>query len=533
MMNAPIARAGQESGAARHFWVMPDSQSRWMWKHVAHHIAARTGLRPVFIVPSAQDKRYYETSFGVPFEGEIVVSDDFYDLVVAGGQPGADAAAVRDRARAYERRHGVGLLREMILADRHLGRGFIVGAKGHPTSAISKKATMDLALQACLMSADFYDRLAEHFPPAFVAGYFIGGGLAGKPLALLCRERGVPFRMLASCRFGSFFYWGVDEFARCPSFARFFRSFRTPDEAEVDAVQRRVAPNALAGPEMMRALTRQLGWGQIARKSLYQLAHKIYMRARGYRFGRIGYRTGSVIAQLVRSRRDYDRLRRIGADSLDAFKDRKIVFFPFQQEPESSTLVLTPHFSNQFAILVELALSLPADAVLVVKEHPWQLGRRTRGVYDAILEIPNVVMLAPTFPSLDIIRRSAAVCAISSSAAHEAAVMGKPVLYFQRGSTLEALDHVHVLDSVEQLDRIRDILDSATPEREARWRRDGARYLLALEAFCLEIGGPSIVMRQDPPSAEEQKKIADSLFASLGEQEASDMQPAPAVRSAV
>jgi len=111
--------------------------------------------------------------------------------------------------------------------------------------------------------------------------------------------------------------------------------------------------------------------------------------------------------------------------------------------------------------------------------------------------------------------------------------MGKPVLYFQRGSTLEVLDHVHVLDSVEQLDRIRDVLDSATPELEAGWRHDGARYLLALESFCLEIGGPSIVMRQDPPSGEEQKKIADSLFASLAEDMAPDVQPALAVRSAV
>jgi hypothetical protein len=284
---------------------------------------------------------------------------------------------------------------------------------------------------------------------------------------------------------------------------------------------------------MMRALTRQLGWPQIARKSLYQIAHKIYMRARGYRFGRIGYRTGSVVAQLIRARRDHDRLRRIGVHSLDHLQDRKIVFFPFQQEPESSTLVLTPHFSNQFAILVELALSLPADAVVAVKEHPWQLGRRTRGVYDAILEMPNVVMVAPTYPSLDLIRRSAAVCAISSSAAHEAAVMGKPVLYFQSGSTLEVLDHVHVLDSVEQLDRVRDVLESVTPEREAQWRRDGARYLLALESFCLEIGGPSIVMRQEPPSADEQKKIADSLFASLAEDRTPDAQPALAARSAV
>ena len=533
-MNAPNSSTGQERGAAHHFWVMPDSQSRWMWKHVAHDIAARTGLQPIFIVPSPQDKRYYETCFDLPFQGEIVVSDDFYDLVVSGGSSGATDAAVRERARAYERRHGIGMLREMILADRHLGRGFIVGAKGHPTSAISEKATLHLALQACLMSTDFYDRLAECYPPAFVIGYSIGGGLAGKPLALLCRERDIPFRSLASSRFGKHFYWAVDELGRCPTFTHFFHGFRTLGDAEVAEVQCRVAPNALAGPEMMRALTRQLGWGQIVRKSLHQIAHKIYMRARGYRFGRIGYRTESVIAQLMRSRRDFDRLRRIGAHSLDELQDRKIVFFPFQQQPESSTLVLTPHFSNQFAILVELALSLPADAVLVVKEHPWQLGRRTRGIYEAILELPNVVMLAPTYPSLDIIRRSSAVCAISSSAAHEAAVLGKPVLYFQHGSTLDVLDHVHVLDSVDQLDRIRDILDDVTSEHEAKRRRDGARYLLALEAFCLEIDGPSIVMRQEPPSDEEQKKIADSLFASLGEQKAPGAEPAAlAVRSAV
>jgi len=499
----------------RYLWVRPDAQSRWLWKHLGHYLADRTGLQLLFITSSVEDKRFYEAAFGIPFRGEIVVAADFYSHVVDGGDTVVDDCSVIRRGRAYERRHGINLMRHMILADRHLGRGFIIGAKGHPKSAISEKADLRRALEACLVSADFYDKLAERFPPVLVIGYSIGGGLSGKPLALLCRERGTCFRSIVSSRFGNLFFWATDEYARCPEFERFFRSFPAPNDSEVAAVQARLAPNALAGPEMLHKLRVNLRWSRIAKTSLYHIAHRIYAKTRGYRKAKIGYHVSATIAQIVRSRLYFDRLRRIGRRDLSGLEGRKLVFFPLQQEPESSTLVLTPYHSNQFAILLELALSMPADAILVVKEHMWQLGRRTRGFYEQILALPNVIMVDPTYPALDIIRRSVAVCAISSSAAHEAAVLGRPVFYFQKGSTLELLDHVYVVESACDLDRINESLEENGAEAERGRCRNGARYLLALEKFCFRIDGPSIALRANPPCEEELADMTSALLASL------------------
>ena len=145
----------------------------------------------------------------------------------------------------------------------------------------------------------------------------------------------------------------------------------------------------------------------------------------------------------------------------------------------------------------------------------WQIGRRTKGFYDHILDLPNVVMLDPTYPALDIVRRSAAVCAISSSAAHEAAVLGRHVFYFQKGSPLEQLDHVHVLEGTRDLDCIGEVLDADSSEAGRERCRSGARYLLALESFCFKIDGPSIVLRKNPPTEGELANITKALLASL------------------
>jgi hypothetical protein len=106
----------------------------------------------------------------------------------------------------------------------------------------------------------------------------------------------------------------------------------------------------------------------------------------------------------------------------------KFVFFPLHFQPELTTLILAPYAVNQIAVIENLAKTLPIDHVLCVKEHKASLGRRPLGYYAAIRRLPNVRLVSPYLDSHELVKRSSAVCVISSTVGWEAILYEKPVV---------------------------------------------------------------------------------------------------------
>lgn len=511
----PFRTAGAPEAFAGAAWIAQDVQTRWLWPALARRLAERHRLFPVLIVQTEQDAEHYWRALGADPVGAIVLAEDFYRPIAEGRDGPESDAELYARAAAYERQHGVSLQRAILQGDRHLGRGFLAGAENFATSRISDNATHRRAVAACLAAIGFWERLAALFPPRLALCYAGGHGLSQKPLALLCRRRGVPLRVLSSARFGQSYYWAHDEYAAAPEFAAHFAAFPAPDAAAIDAVRERVAPSSLAGPDAVRLLDRQHTWRGIARYAAGALLRRAYGRLRGYRKATRGYHVWRLIAQRARARRHLDYLARVGVSDPAALAPRRIVYLPLQVEPEMTTTTWGEYAADQFALAREAALSLPADAVLAIKEHPWQLGARSRDFYRRLAALPNAVLMHPKYPSLDLIRRAAAIVTINGSAGHEAAVLGVPVVHFHDASTVNVLGHVHLATRPRDLDRLRDLVAEPDADEAARRRRDGARYLLALEAFAFEIGGGPITRRRQGPSAAELDTYMSALAATL------------------
>ncbi len=481
------------------------------------HVAQRTGWTPILIVDSAQDKSYYEAQGGISFSGEILICDDYYLSLVNGLFDDESESKVWQRAAEYEHRHQVTLMRSMILADRHMGRAFIPGGAGYPRTQIAKRTTLTRALCACLASIQFWERLVSSHPPSLVMSYGGGGGVSGKPYALLCRERSIPFRVLFPFRFGDAYYWGRDEFGTFPELEAAMRELPPPDDATVEAVSQNLQPNGLAtSPFYVDQISKDLMWRRIGHLSARFIIEWIYGRAKGYRKMQIGPQPFARILNYINARRHMNRLDRLALRDLSKLDERKIVYFPLQQEPESSTLVLSPYCTNQLATIRELALSLPADAQLVVKEHVWALYGRPQGFYDQLVEIPNVVLAHPSVSSLELIRRAALVCVITSSAGYEAAVLGKFVVHLGFFSTLFALSHVEHFASSEEFDVIPAIIaDADNPTESAVRRQAGARYYLAAKSVCMDLSPLHIHGRKDLITDDECAILSEPLFRSM------------------
>ncbi|MGH9729329.1 MAG: hypothetical protein ACRD4V_12165 [Candidatus Acidiferrales bacterium] len=106
------------------------------------------------------------------------------------------------------------------------------------------------------------------------------------------------------------------------------------------------------------------------------------------------------------------------------------VYFPLHVQPEFTTDVRAPFFTNQVALIENISKSVPAGYRVVVKEHPGMKGERKLGYYRDIEKIQNVQLLSPAVDSHEVIRRSEAVLTITGSSAWEGILYEKPVIAF-------------------------------------------------------------------------------------------------------
>lgn len=128
------------------------------------------------------------------------------------------------------------------------------------------------------------------------------------------------------------------------------------------------------------------------------------------------------------------------------------VYFPLHLIPESTTLLKSPFFPNEIAVIEAVSKSLPMGWKLYVKEHGSMVGERPIKFYKAIKRLTNVklVRMDAYDDPKPWIENSAGVITLSGSSAFEAAMMGKPSLMF--GNTLfEVIDGVDKVCSFSEL----------------------------------------------------------------------------------
>ena len=128
----------------------------------------------------------------------------------------------------------------------------------------------------------------------------------------------------------------------------------------------------------------------------------------------------------------------------------KFFLFTLHVQPEASTDVLAPYFVDQISVIRQIALSLPPNYRLVVKEHIPAFGTRSSKFYRTIQRIPNVWLLSQEFSNQELLRVCTGVVTITGTIGWEAWCVGKPVAVF--GNTrYDSLPGVYKVSNIEQL----------------------------------------------------------------------------------
>lgn len=149
----------------------------------------------------------------------------------------------------------------------------------------------------------------------------------------------------------------------------------------------------------------------------------------------------------------------------------KYVYFPLQAQPEATIDVRAAYFSNQIETARLIAMSLPGDYTLVVKEHPAMAGKRSPSYIEKVARTPNVKLVDWRIGSEEVLRGADLVVAPSSTTLAEAAFYHKPAIQLGTlGTTLKLPNVFQHSDLTTLTSRIKELLklDLKTAEYEQR-----------------------------------------------------------------
>jgi len=485
------------------------------WVPFFTKLKAETGAMIYCLAPSfahVNDYRKYDVVDGIFAIDDILANyGDF--------NPDFDDEAA-NLARDFEERYGANLI-DVVQGDRHLGRGMYYLGHHHPKSRNSKRSSFGRSIR-------YIHRLAERldtFCAKHDIGTFITSGVGAdftKVMCMIARKREIDIRILFSSRSGQYFTWYEDEyFGHSKLLARFenLRKSSVKDRLQdlpppsVNQGDLEVWQRALRLTRYSHALKRSIGL--MISEVRYFLARQLKYRGQP-RFNR--YLLSDNIRHLFRIPRQWRDLER-WVDSDETFHNHQYVFYALQVEPETSTTVLAPEFNNQIAIIDLIVKSLPADVLLVIKEHMPAVGRRPDDFYEWMSEIPNVRLAHPKSDAPTLARNASVVATLTGTIGIEAATAGVPVLTFGRHNLYNAMSHVHLVENVFSLRQtLRALLDgiAEAPEREltAR-RREGQLFLRSLQEVSCDVG-EDVMLHGDPnvaPSSQTVEELCALLIA--------------------
>ena len=141
----------------------------------------------------------------------------------------------------------------------------------------------------------------------------------------------------------------------------------------------------------------------------------------------IDARTKPIIIRDFFSRKRFER----AVDQMDFAplpNAGEFAYFPLQSEPEVSIDVYAPRFNNQVETARQIAMSLPGELTLVVKDHPVMRGHRSPSYLNKLARTPNVTLVDGRLSSNEILKRAKFVITATGTVLIESAMLNVPTI---------------------------------------------------------------------------------------------------------
>ena len=387
-------------------------------------------------------------------------------------KPVADEAALMERARVLERRLGATINR-LAVGNRHLGRGYALGAFNFPLSRFARDSSYAQIVQAYMTTLSFWER---EFADKRITLVLNGQ----REAAAVARMMGIPYRSMIETRYRNTQTWMHDEFDYTPEIAE---AFARDDLLTVPGID---VPHE-SYVRQSAAIIPSVTFKGMAKKVAYLTARQIYWRLRGFWKVR-SYLYRENVRFVYRCWREFRRLRTMADGTLSDLAGRRFAYYPLHYEPERALQGISPEYFYQLSSIAAVSRDLPAGVLLAVKDHFFSAAARPHDFYAQIKDLKNVFMLDPLERGLEVVKAADVIVTICGTSGFEAAALGKPVIAFGQHNTYAFLPHVRtVTDEADLPGFLRDALESGGATE--RTRLEGQRFLDAIAACSFDMRG--------------------------------------------
>ena len=191
------------------------------------------------------------------------------------------------------------------------------------------------------------------------------------------------------------------------------------------------------------------------------------------------------IKRLIKERRNFFKYKL--ASNKDVPQGVRYAIYFMHYQPEYTSDNLGKYYIDQQFLIGNIASSLPADMLLLVKEHPTMIGLRDESIYDHIIKNNNVVLIKHTVDSIELIKSAEIVFTIVGTPALEAMFIGKPAIMFGRYAFANT-NLISLCTDIWQLEKmVREKVGGRVSSEET------ARHALALLAAKFKASKPGLI----------------------------------------
>ena len=454
----------------------------------------------VMTVKDGPHEKWMRSQADIPYE-QLDTTDAIEELSLTYDVPPG-------RVEEWERRMGRPLS-DLIVADRNIGHRYVTGGRQVRTDIMRYDSPEDLRRFVVCFLDTFEERL-KRFKPDLVFMPVIAS-LPALALARVCRYLDIPFVVLRSVRIGNYFILSRnDETERfyeveqqfdqacqqggavpvlADEFRSYMQSYRTESPEQpvwaltcnqaIESIQKK-NPIAFYGELVVRVGLACVRCFRAPRKRFLRWKHPFSIFSVQF-FQKTGVRFFNP-----------DRF-----DSPQA--GEPYIYFPLHLDPEASTMVLSPEFTDQLSVVDMLAKSIPLTHTLYVKEHPTMIGRRPPGFYKRIRHHTNVRLINPLVNSMELSRQADLIISITGTAGWEAILMGRPVLTLGESFYAQLGFSFHCSDARRLPELIKEILFKTIQPRCGQ--EDLARFFACLYDRSFLLPGGVVALWPDKPVA--------------------------------
>ena len=407
--------------------------------------------------------------------------EDLRDGTIASVQyanfPPEVGAGHRNEAEVYERaRQHEKILRttfnRLIMANRHLGRGYSLGGYYHPRSHLSE-------INDYCAIVESYNRQIEFWQMEFDAHDFTMVMFASIELSYVAESRGVEQRSFMEAGLRNLYAWTTDRYDGSRELELAFEHTLADQPADIYGTYGQ-------NDALMAKINEDVKILPMIKTMIMHVIRQAYWQLRGYDKAK-SYFVRERLMAAYRLNKQMREVKRLGNVRLEDMAGQQFVFYPLHEEPETVLMIGSPERFDQLGAIASISRDLSAGVKLVIKETYFGVGRRPENFYRQIVDFKNVIFMDMTERGVEIARRADAVVTIRGTVGQEAAILGKPVILLARNAPYQCVPHVRPSYREEDLrPAIEWALSKSFDRRRAQ--SDGARFYKALVSICVDMG---------------------------------------------